>query len=276
MVKLCERLLRDGHELRCFALDRSGLAPALHRASCREAVRGADCVILPLPVCAGDGLLTAPLSGERLPVAALLETLDRGCPVCGGRFPPEMTRRAAELGLVLKDYFLREELTLQNAALTAEGTIQLLLEKLETSLADSRVLVVGGGRIGSILALRLKALGASVAVSVRRAEDAARVRILGCEAADTRALEGIVGGFDAIVNTVPAPVLPESLLGLAAPGALILDLASAPGGVDMEAAGRLGLRAMAAPGLPGKCAPASAGRLILETIYNILEEISSE
>ena len=55
-------------------------------------------------------------------------------------------------------------------------------------------------------------------------------------------------------------------LGLLNKDALILDLASAPYGTDFEAAKELGIKAMTAPGLPGKTAPKTAGKLIAESI----------
>ena len=52
--------------------------------------------------------------------------------------------------------------------------------------------------------------------------------------------------------------------------ALILDLASRPGGVDMDAASSLGIKVIWALGLPGKCAPVTSGHIIGSTILNIL------
>ena len=57
------------------------------------------------------------------------------------------------------------------------------------------------------------------------------------------------------------------------PDCLILDLASKPGGVDLGAAGELGLTVIWALSLPGKVAPVTAGATIKDTIYNMLREI---
>ena len=53
----------------------------------------------------------------------------------------------------------------------------------------------------------------------------------------------------------------------------ILDLASKPGGVDLRAAGELGLTVIWALSLPGKVAPVTAGGAIRSTIYNMLHEL---
>ena len=55
-------------------------------------------------------------------------------------------------------------------------------------------------------------------------------------------------------------------------GALILDLASRPGGTDFAAARELGLRAEHALSLPARCAPETAGALVAHTVEVILQE----
>ena len=55
-------------------------------------------------------------------------------------------------------------------------------------------------------------------------------------------------------------------------GALVIDLASLPGGTDFDAAEALGIRAEHALALPGKCAPDTAGALIAQTVLTILQE----
>jgi dipicolinate synthase subunit A len=50
-------------------------------------------------------------------------------------------------------------------------------------------------------------------------------------------------------------------------------LASKPGGVDLEAAKELEIKAISALGLPGKVAPVTAAMVIKDTIYNIIEEV---
>ena len=64
------------------------------------------------------------------------------------------------------------------------------------------------------------------------------------------ALPTLLPGFDAVINTVPAPVLPRTLLQQLPGGALIIDLASLPGGTDFAAAEELGLHAEHALALP--------------------------
>ena len=74
------------------------------------------------------------------------------------------------------------------------------------------------------------------------------------------------------LNTIPVLVLPRALLQQLPPGALVVDLASEPGGVDFTAAQALGVQAVQALALPGRCAPYTAGELIGQAVLAILAD----
>jgi dipicolinate synthase subunit A len=70
-------------------------------------------------------------------------------------------------------------------------------------------------------------------------------------------------------------VLNREILKYANPQVLIIDLATQPGGTDFEAANAFGLKAILAPGLPGKVAPVSAGKILADVIPKlIIRELS--
>ena len=54
---------------------------------------------------------------------------------------------------------------------------------------------------------------------------------------------------------------------------LVIELASKPGGIDVEAAKEIEIKIVMAQGLPGKVAPVTAAKAIKDTIYNIIEEL---
>ena len=133
--------------------------------------------------------------------------------------------------------------------------------------------MLGCGRISRALAPRLVALGAKVSVAARKWAHLAWAESWGCTGEQIGQLEGWLCGYDLVINTVPAPVLGEAQLADLKPGCLVIDLASKPGGVDFQAAARLGVKAIWALSLPGKVAPVTAGKCIQTTIYNILHEM---
>ena len=234
-----------------------------------DAAVAAEVVILPLPLCKeGD---TLNIEGPRRGAGALFRLLRRDPLILAGQVKPAQAALAAELDLKLVDYFRREELTVANAAATAEGTVQVILERLERSLLGSRCLVLGFGRIGKLLCHRLTAMGARVTAAARRPESLAWARAYGYETADIGRLEGNLGAFDVVVNTVPEPVFGADRLRELKPDCLCVDVASVQG-VDLNAAEALRLECIWARGLPGKLMPKTAGAVIRDTVYTIIKE----
>lgn len=272
-VRLAQLLSQDGHTVHTYALDLvqdlSGPFPQPNPLS----ISLADCVILPLPVSQGDGLLNAPLSASCHALEDILDRLSPGQFLCGGRVDPQLQSMAQARGLTLRDYFTREELAVANAVPTAEGALQLAMEHLPITILGARVLVVGFGRVGRLTAQRFQALGAKVAVAARSYAQLSWAQAMGMGAEHLGQLGGCLCGYDLIVNTVPARVLGRGELEDVKEDCLILDLASKPGGVDLGAAGELGRTVIWALSLPGKVAPVTAGAAIKTTIYNMLHEL---
>lgn len=266
---LAELLHGEGHRVQSFALERAGLPKELKCADHPQgALYGADAVVLPLPLEKG-GYLNAPYALQRCAVGTITEAVWPGQIVFGGLFTEEQRLWAINSGVQLVDWMRRPFFVLGNAALTAEGAVGLLLQEDDRSLAHSRVLIGGFGRIGKLLAPRLAALGAAVTVAARREESRAEAAVCGYEALD---FEELPGRFDFVVNTVPARVFGESFLCCLGDNTLLLELASAPGGFDRNFAENLGLRVIAAPGLPGRCAPRAAAELMLEEVHRAMKE----
>ena len=79
--------------------------------------------------------------------------------------------------------------------------------------------------------------------------------------------------MDIIFNTIPSLILNDEILTKVKKDALIIDLASKPGGIDFDAAKSYGLKVIWALSLPGKIAPVSSGAIIKDTIMNIIKEL---
>lgn len=146
---------------------------------------------------------------------------------------------------------------LENAALTAEGAAELLMRRSDGSILGMPILLTGYGRIGQLLAGTLARLGSRVTVAVRNPLARASARVQGFQSVD---ITYITGSYDAVINTIPAPILRGNY------GASIcLDLASAPGGWADDTP------ILRAPGLPAIYAPKAAADIMAEAIYRISE-----
>lgn len=221
----------------------------------------ADVLILPLPS-TKDGLtLFAPRCESSMALSDIFRNF-QGKAIFGGMLPADAPARAI-------DYYAAEEVLLANANATAEGALALAIERTPFMLAGNPALILGGGRIGQLLAMKLSALGAQVCVAARRKESIALCRAFGW---DARFYEDIpYRRYRLIFNTVPAQVLPEERLAMLPKDALLMELASAPGGFDPELAIEHHLRVCYAPGIPGKYSPESAAAFIGEYILKEMD-----
>lgn len=261
---LMRLLEEDGHTVFHWGLGQQ------QEASLKSAVV-ADFVILPLPV-SRDGIhLNLPLSDEKLPLEKLWTALGKST-VLGGNVTAEQRQGAARQGTELLDYFDREEVQVKNALSTAEGAIGEAMAATDTTIHGARVLVLGHGRIAKILAHHLGALGAEVSVAARRSSERSWAEVFGSRALSMEEMGKLLGSFDLVFNTVPVPILGRRELERLQRSCLVLELASAPGGIDAEVARELGIRYLVARGLPGKAAPMSAAAVLRDSIYAILRE----
>ena len=266
-VYLARLLSEDGWMVTTWGLEKGGGDGG---APLDQALEG-DILLLPMPVCR-NGMLHLPLTDTELEAERLWARLRYDQLLLGGMTGDLSRRLMADYGLTLLDYYDREETQVANAVPTAEGALQLAMESTDRTLHSSRCLIIGYGRIGRLLADRLLALGAEVTVSARKYGDLAWIEAWGCRGVQTGALTGQLDRFDLIFNTAPALILDGTRLRETREDCVIIDLASAPGGVDLEAAKRLSRRAIPAPGLPGKVAPRTAAAAIRDSVYHILEE----
>ena len=269
---LCSMLAAEGHRVYCYALEKAELPGTIAKAGCLQGcIYGADCVVLPCPSEKG-GLLNAPFSAEMHRADEICAALWPGQLLCAGRLSDNSLAAAIEAGAQVEDIMLLPDFAVGNAAICAEGAVGLLIAGSDKALWQGNALVLGWGRIGSILALRLNALGARVCVAARSARDRAMARALGCRAVCLEALEATLSDFDYIINTVPARVLSDAALCCIREDAVLLELASPPGGFDRNLAENIGIKTLYAPGLPGKCAPDAAAELMKQAIYKVMSE----
>ena len=266
-VYLAKMLIEDGNQVVTWGLEQGGAPEGVPLNTALER----DILILPLPVCR-SGRLNLPLTETELRAGQLWPRLRYDQLLLGGMTGELGPQLMTDFGLTLLDYYAREEVQVASAVPTAEGALQLAMESTDRTLLGSRCLVIGYGRIGKLLADRLLALGAEVTVSARKYGDLAWIDAWGCHSLRTGALAGELNRFDLIFNTAPAPILDGARLRETREDCVIIELASAPGGVDLEKAQQLGRQVIQAPGLPGKAAPRSAAAAVRDSIYHILEE----
>ncbi len=236
-----------------------------------DLVEMSDVLVLPLPATTDGITVNAPFSEKTIYLSDIFpEKYDKKLLLYGNSKIIE--KYANEYNIKSFDYCEREDLILKNALLTAEGVIGIALSEMKESLYESKCLVVGYGRIGKILSQRLKAFGAKVFASSRKAEKLFDAEMNGIVPVKNENLKKAVKNCSLIVNTVPQVIIDESVLREIDEKTLIIDVASKPGGIDFEKARNRKLNVIWALGLPGKTAPETAGRFEAETLDEIITE----
>ena len=119
----------------------------------------------------------------------------------------------------------------------------------------------------------LKGIGANVYCEARKNVDLAWIKAYGYEPVRLNELDSNLKNFNIVINTIPSIILEEEKLKLLNEDCLIIDLASNPGGVDRNAAKKIGIKTIWALSLPGKVAPLTSAEFIKDTMYNIFKEL---
>ncbi len=231
------------------------------------ALENADILLLPFPV-SPDGVYLNSSEKCEIPLDELfIKAKKHGIKhVFGGAIKPAVAEKAEKLGLKITDYGKNESLLLGNALCTAEGAIEIAMREIPITLHGSRVIILGYGRIGKMLATKIRSLGADVAAVARKPSDRTLMECDGIKAFSFTELSSALKNADLIYNTVPSQVIDKDVLSYIDRDALIIDLASSPGGVDVNAAKEAGVRVIWALSLPGKTCPKSAARIIKQAV----------
>ena len=231
-----------------------------------------DILVLPVPVSRDDETVWAPWGAEKLPLGHVLDLCRKDTLVVGGKLTPAIAGMCRERGLSFADLLEREDFAVLNALLTAEGALEKVLEAVPAAVSRLPVLITGYGRVARLCHHVFAGAGADITVAARSSRDLAWAEAYGAKTVPLSEISTVLPECRVLLNTVPARILDKEPLSLLPKDAFLLELASAPGGIDLDVAEALSLRAAAAPGLPGRTAPEAAGAVIAQTIGRILAE----
>lgn len=238
--------------------------------SIEEAIKSNQIILCPIPFTRDKLNLHSINNMDDLGIGNILSLLTSGHILFGGNIPDYVKDYTKANGIKCFDYMEIEEITVKNTVATAEGAIAEALRISPGCLHKSRCLVTGFGRCARTLALKLKGLDGAVTITDRKD---AKLTLASSMGFDTIALSDLsqnIGEFTYIFNTIPALVLNEDLIRLINPDVTIIDIASAPGGVDFDFCKEQNIRAKLCPGLPGIYAPETSGEILFEAIVKCL------
>lgn len=237
----------------------------------------ADALILPTVVTDETGKIESLFSSREMVLTdEILSNLPEHAVVYTGLAKPFLKQWCQKHHVKLVELFERDDVAIYNSIPTAEGAIMMAIENTDITIHSSRAIVLGLGRTGMTLARTLKGMGAFVKVGVRRSEHFARAEEMGLGPFYMKDLAEDVSDCDLLFNTVPAPVVTARVIANMPHHAVIIDLASSPGGTDFRFAEKRGIKALLAPGLPGIVAPKTAGQILAKCLAQLLSETAKK
>ena len=191
-----------------------------------------------------------------------------------GNIPRNIIELCKEKKAFSYDLLKNDKIAIMNAIATAEGTIMEAIKNSDSNLHGSNCLVLGYGRCGKVLAAKLKGLDAKVTIAARSPEALAYADAAGHSTVFLNKMNSSLSDYHFIFNTIPSLVLGQESLMNVSSDVLIIDIASAPGGVDYDYAKGHGIKAELCLGLPGKVAPKTSANILLNEIEGFLIERS--
>lgn len=277
LIKLAEMISHDGGKVYTYGLENAEELKdkdnIIQCDSLSSAIQNSDTIIGPIPFSSNGEDINTPFSNEKISIKELMHNANGRKLIAGAISPKvyEMQLDEDEECSEIIDIMNQEELAILNTISTAEGTIELMIANTNRVIHGSEVLILGFGRVSKTLADKLQGLSASVTCAARKQEQLAWIRTYGYKATNINNLKSELTNYDFIINTVPEMMIDKKKLTYVREDALLIDLASAPGGIDMEAAKKKGIKAIWALALPGKVAPITTAEIIKDSIYNVLK-----
>ena len=272
IIKLSEMLVNEGAQVYTYGLENSDNFEKKKCSSLEETINFSEIIVGPIPFSSNGETINSPFGKEKIYLKDLLVQL-KDKTLIAGSVRSEVYDLAKEHNIKIIDIMKREELSVLNAISTAEGAIKIAIEETPKNLHGSNILVMGFGRVGKVLSHMLNGLGAKVSCEARKTSDLAWIKAYGYDPVALQELSENLYKYDIIINTIPYMVLDRDALKNVKSDALVIDLASNPGGVDRNAIKEMKIKFVWALSLPGKISPVTSAEFIKETLYNVVKEL---
>ncbi len=231
-----------------------------------------DVFILPVPVTRDNININTPLAGEYFYIGDFLRLLPENCTVAGGLFSDDLSEKLEKKKIRVFDYYKDEKLTEENAIPTAEGVLGILINAVPSTINNLPCAVTGYGKCAKAIIKTLRCLGADITVFARNPNDIQDAVHRGLKAFSFNEMSREAHRFAAVINTVPARVIHKEIINNLRKDCVLIEIASAPFGIDFDAAKQQGINTIKAGSLPGRICPKTAGEIICNSVLSFIRE----
>lgn len=234
----------------------------------KEAVSKSNIIVTGIPISKDKEYFIGEYTDLKIKLDNLFPKLKNNILITG-MIPNKFEKNLTENKNHVLDLLQDESYVISNAKITVEGIIKYLIENTKTSIFNSKILVIGYGRIGKILCNVLKNFTENIYCVSNFEEEIELIKANAINAILYKNLNNYLEKFEIIVNTVPKLILDNKRLKLINKEVFILDIASKPGGIDREFATKNNINYIWKLGIPAEISPIACAKKIRDMIYKI-------
>ena len=248
---LAKILSKEKYEVKLYGFDNLETFKQCEKYD--EMIRNSSNIVLPIPFSKDNQYVNMPFSNKVIAIKEIFYYLENKT-IFVGNIHKELEEELHRKHNQVIDFMKKEEFAILNAIPTAEATIEIILKNTKKILQNANCLILGFGRIGKVLAYKLKGLSAKVTCIITSEIEKAWAIAYGYETISIENLQKNctkLKQYDIIINTIPKIILKEELKEIKKE-TLVIDLASKPYGIDRKIAEQEKLNFIEALGLPRK------------------------
>lgn len=227
--------------------------------------------VIPVPF-TKDNITVNAAFKEPLLINDFLGSIKEGDILFGGNIPKQSIELLSNKNVTFYDFLKDDEIVWDNAYLTAEGLLSQIISSTPFSLKSKKILIIGYGRCGSLIAKLISPLCNTVYIYDHTPKHLYELKTNGFTPLKHDEIIYYMKDFDVIINTVPSKELNESHYNAAKKSCHFYEIASKPFGLDNDIISKHNLNLITCPGIPGKTSPETAGEIISKYIIRHLRK----
>ena len=197
----------------------------------------------------------------------LVNNMPKNITIFGGAFSPEFKTVFENKNIKYFDMMQNEDFVLKNATLTAEGMLCDLILNLPNSMYEQNILIIGSGRVAKAVGYLFFKLGLNFDFAMRNEKEYNLTKLFAKKCYLGEEYKNYLKNYDVVINTVPAVIFNQSDAEKFKKDCYVFELASKRCLEDIKTQN---VNYVLCPALPSKYTPKSAGKLIIELIYNYI------
>ena len=242
----------------------------------KEKVANAGIIVLPILSSKDAEFLYSPLYDKQIRIEELLSSIKNAKIIIGGRIDKNTKSFAENNNIRCIEYIELENFKSLNAIPTAEAALAIAVLNTKKTIWRSKCLVAGYGCIGKYLCFLLQAMGAEVVASARKESDFNEMKRKNINFINTCDINEDLEKYDIIFNTIPHRIFSEEKIKDLKKDKLLIDLASAPYGLDHSKTENYKCKVFLSSSLPGIYSPKTAAEITTDVLEEILKEVVND